>query len=103
MISLREGRGRAQDQLGVADGFGNVSRHQRQLNIVSAVGVLEDNARAPAARCAATCRVAPPQADIVALKGRSPAAAREPLPPPSTAIFKTPLLAPAPARRAVAA
>src|SRR5712671_6488398 len=67
-IALREGRGRAQDQLGVADGFGNASRYQRQLHVVSAIGVLEDNARACRAMRRYLGRVAPPQADIVALE-----------------------------------
>ena len=45
-IGLREGRGRAQDQLGTADGFGDVGRHQRQLHVVAAIDVLDENARA---------------------------------------------------------
>ena len=67
-IALREGRRRAQDQLGAVDGFGNVSRHQRQLHVVPAIGVLEDNARAGCAMLRHLCRIAPPQADLVALQ-----------------------------------
>ena len=46
-IGLREGRGRAQDQLGAADGFGDVGRHQRQLHVVPAVRVLDDECASP--------------------------------------------------------
>ena len=65
-------RSRAQDQLGVADGFGDVSRHQRQLNVVPAVGVLHG-------RCASLPRDAPLRArasrrhsaDLVALTAQN--------------------------------
>ena len=67
-IVLREGRGRAQDQFGTVDGFGNVGCHQRQLSVVPAVGVLDDNARARRAMLRYLCCIAPPEADLMALQ-----------------------------------
>src|SRR6266849_3326062 len=67
-IGLRKSRGRAQDQLSIADGFGDVGSHQRQLRVVLAVGVLEDNARACRAMLRYLNCIAPPQADLMALK-----------------------------------
>src|SRR5450755_3904855 len=67
-IVLREGRGRAQDQLDVADGFGNVSRHQGQLHVVPAISVRHDNPRARCAMLRHLARIAPPQVDVVALQ-----------------------------------
>jgi hypothetical protein len=67
-IVLREGRGRAQDQLDVADCFGNVSRYQGQLYIVPAIGVRHDNPRARRTMFRHLGRIAPPQSDVVALQ-----------------------------------
>ena len=67
-IVLREGRGRAQDQLDVVDGFGNVSRYQHQLHVVPAIGVRHDNPRARRAMLRHLARIAPPQPDVVALQ-----------------------------------
>jgi len=97
---LSEGRGRAQDQLGTADGFGDVGRHQRQLHVVAAIDVLDENARA---RRAMLRYPGPSRRHNLTLwpcKAKSPAAANEPLPPPSTAIFKQLLLARIPAGQA---
>jgi hypothetical protein len=45
---------RTQDQFGATDGFGDVGRHQRQLHVVAAVDVLDENA---GARCAMGSRL----------------------------------------------
>src|ERR1700682_3400039 len=67
-ILLRKSRGRAQDQLSIADGFGNVCGHRRQLHVVPALGVLEGNARARGPMRRSLSCIAPPQADVMALK-----------------------------------
>jgi len=67
-IALRKRWCGAQDQLGTADGFGNVGRHQRQLDIVLAIGVLEGNARAGCTMLCHLRSVAAPQAYLVALQ-----------------------------------
>ena len=69
-IGLREGRGRAQDQLGAADGFGDVGRDQRKLHVMAAVGVLDQNAGARRAMLRYLGRIAPPQPDVMALQGK---------------------------------
>ncbi len=66
-VGLREGRGRAQDQLGAADSFGDVRRDQRQLHVMSAVGVLDRYAGARRAMLRDQFRVAPPHPDVMAL------------------------------------
>ena len=67
-IVLREGRGRAQDQLGVHDSLGDIRCHQRQLRGVSAASVLKRNAGARGAMRRYLSDVAPPQPDVVALQ-----------------------------------
>src|ERR1700730_11241001 len=67
-IGLREGRRWAQDQFGVADGFGHVGRHQGQLHVVPAVRVLEDDSGARRAMLCDLCGIAPPQSDVMALQ-----------------------------------
>src|SRR6476620_324483 len=67
-ILLRKSRSRTQNQLSIADGFGDICRHQRQLHLVPAVRILEDNARATRAMLRYLSRIAPPQADVVTLK-----------------------------------
>ena len=98
-------RGRAQDQLGVADGFGDVSRHQRQLNVVPAVGVLQDDARALPRDAPLPARASRRHsADLVALTAQNrPRPRRSRCRRQAPRSSQTPLLAPAPARRAVAA
>src|SRR5258705_573776 len=67
-VLLRKGRGRAQDQFSIPDGFGDFCGHQRKLQIVMAIGVLEDNARAHGPMRRYLSRIAPPQADVMALQ-----------------------------------
>ena len=67
-IVLCEGRGRAQDQFSTIDDFGNIGCHQRQLSIVPAVGVLDDNVRARRAMLRYLCCIAPPEANLMALQ-----------------------------------
>src|ERR1700737_2308403 len=67
-IVLRKSRGRAQDQLGIADGFGNVCRYQRQLRVVLAIGILDDDARARRAMLRYLSCIAPPQPDLMAVQ-----------------------------------
>ncbi len=63
--------GRAQDQFGVADGFGDVRCHQRQLHLVPAIGVLDDDAGAGRAMRRDLRQIAPPQPDVVALQAQN--------------------------------
>src|SRR6266576_6162963 len=67
-ILLRKGRGRAQNQFGIPDGFGDVCGHLRQLHVVTAIGVLEHNARAHGPMRRYLSRIASPQADVMALQ-----------------------------------
>src|SRR6266404_8697627 len=67
-ILLRKGRGRAQDQFSIPDGFGDVCGHQRKLHVVAAIGVLEDNARARGPMLRYLSCIAPPQVDVMALQ-----------------------------------
>src|ERR1700738_635061 len=67
-IALRESRGGAQDQLGIADGFGDVCRHQRQLHGVLAVGVLEEDPGTRRAMRGCRSCIAPPEAHVMALQ-----------------------------------
>src|SRR5438876_2681337 len=67
-IPLRKSRGRAQDQLSIADGFRDVRGHQRKLQVVTANGFLEDDARACRAMLVYLCGGAPPQPDLMALQ-----------------------------------
>ncbi len=67
-ILLRKGRGRAQDQFGIPDGFGDVCGHVRQSHVATAIGVLEHNARAHGPMRRYLSRIASPQADVVALQ-----------------------------------
>ena len=69
-IGLREGRGGAEDQFGIADGFGDIRRHQCQLHVVPAVDVLDDNAGARRAMFCHLRRIAPPQPDVMPLQGK---------------------------------
>ncbi len=69
-IGLGEGRGGAQDQLDVAHGRGNVRCHQRQLHIVPAVAVLDDDAGACRAMLRDQIRITPPQPDVMTLQGK---------------------------------
>ncbi len=65
-VMLCKRRGGAHNQLGAADSLGNVRSHQRQLHVVPAIGVLEDDARARRAMLRYLGCIAPPQADVVA-------------------------------------
>src|SRR5258705_873227 len=67
-VLLRKGRGGAQDQFSIPDGSGDFCGHQRKLQIVMAIGVLEDNARARGPMRRYLSRIAPPQADVMALQ-----------------------------------
>src|SRR2546429_2217111 len=67
-ILLRKGRGRAQDQFSIPDGFGDVCSHLRQLHVAPAIGVLELNARAHGPMGRYLSRIASPQADVMALQ-----------------------------------
>ena len=67
-IVLRKCRSRAQDQFSFADGVGNVRCHQRQLNVVPAVRVLQQDARARRAMRGHLPGIAPPQPDLMALQ-----------------------------------
>src|SRR5882724_5580454 len=67
-ILLRKGRGRAQDQFSIPDGFGDVCSHLRQLHVATAIGVLEHNARAHGPMRRYLSRIASPQADVMALQ-----------------------------------
>ena len=67
-VVLRESRGRAQDQFGAADGFGDIGRHQRELHVVAAVGILDDDARARGAMRGHRGGIAPPQPHLMALQ-----------------------------------
>src|SRR5260370_36299808 len=67
-ILLRKGRGRAQDQFSIPDGFGDICGHQSQLHVVTAVGVLEDNAQIHGPMRRYLGRTAPPQPDAMALQ-----------------------------------
>src|SRR5204863_1579481 len=67
-ILLRKGRGRAQDQFSIPDGFGDVCGHLRQLHLATAIGVLEHNARAHGPMRRYLSRIASPQADVMALQ-----------------------------------
>jgi hypothetical protein len=67
-VALCEGWRRAQDQLGVADRFGDVGGYQRQLGVVGALRILDHDARAGLAMLGDRRGIAPPQADIMALQ-----------------------------------
>src|SRR6478735_12271474 len=64
-IRLREGGGRAQDQLDAVDGFGDVGRDRLELHIMLAVMILHQNARAGGAMCCDLIRVAAPEPDLM--------------------------------------
>jgi len=103
-IALREGGAGHRSSSALWTAFRQCQSSPTPVHVVSAIGVLEDNARACRAMRRYLGRVAPPhRLTSWPWSAKSPAAANEPLPPPSTAIFKTHLLARAPARRAVAA
>ena len=65
-IALREGRRGAQDQFGVAHGFGNVSGDKREPRIVLAARVLHRDPRSLCSMLGDRRRVAPPQSNLVA-------------------------------------
>ena len=64
-IDLRECRGRTEDQLCAVDGLGDISRDQRELHVVPAVDVLDQNARARRLMRGDLVSIAPPQAHLV--------------------------------------
>src|SRR4249919_1578829 len=67
-ILLCEGWGRAQDHINAADGFGDVSGHRCQLDVVPALRILDEDARACRAMLRHPGRVTAPQPDLVALQ-----------------------------------
>src|SRR5512132_4112993 len=67
-ILLCEGGDRAQDQFSILDGFGDVCCHQRKLYVVTAIGILEHNARARGPMLGDLSCIAPPQPDVMALQ-----------------------------------
>jgi hypothetical protein len=64
-IWLREGGGRAQDQLSIADSFGDVGGHQRQLYVVLAIVVPYEDAGAGGTMCFDLLCIAAPQPDLM--------------------------------------
>ena len=64
-IRLCESGGGAQDQFGTADGLGDICRHQRQFDVVTAVVVLHQDARAGGAMCSDRLCIAAPEPDLM--------------------------------------
>src|SRR5262249_51763173 len=72
---------------GLPDRRRNVAGDQARLRLVPAAVILNENCAADAAGAIRGCAVPPPQLTACPASARSPAAANEPFPPPSTAIF----------------